>query len=1080
MDKPIKIIHKYKNNNRKIQYNVLIFIGNIVNDSVIKVLEKIKDKNLFEALTELNINDIKIITKEYGESWYKFFFVDKHIQHTINNIIKPNENKINELLEKYNQEWYNNNIINYNEISNISYNYQEIFKINNEQKLKNIKANIITTKYENDFKLIGGNDDEDDYDDDILEYAGNEDNDNENDNSIDKYNINELENIKQEDYNENISEINKYISDVIEKIDIVNTKNEITKWDDSKDNILYDEQLINVFSKVYIYNQYICLDDTIKTIKNKICAGYEKSKKFNKINPYYIPSRLYLWGEYSFIDLYNNKKNEKIILEYKWINSTELLDIDIEPNNIITNNELYMIDIYNELGLDYNITEDLFKNLYDTYIRIYFYKISQDELKNIIDYLNENENKVIEDNRIGLIYKKIYSDLLIDNEILKIVEELKKTPSLYDNIFKDNYITQSIININITHQNFNNSLKIDLYRIFDNYIVNEKFPFIQYHTSDGKLIFKHHSVDIKYDKNIILSKWFENSPYGISFKILNNNKYTAINMNENGIIDYKSQWKEEDKAVIENIYDSYELIRDLIKKINSENLKLKLEIPVNNKFKFAFINTIQQFVLPKNFLISHNDLSDFARFFYPYVAVVVEPRKRQSSNLKKSLVSKYGTYLRYKRISNYDSEINIEKRIIYFLRNYESNIKLLSLEISKQFNITETQASNKVNDIISKYPNIKKSRNILKMYDKLPKYKSPGVGIDIQGKNKDNYKIRISGARSKLQLNDIIQFMNILIYLYIETYHYKKPEKQFLKNKLKYLINIAKRRNKVEDIIEHTAISQNIKDITKQDKNRLAYKPEKGQNQWTRNCQNSGDNKKRRPLIYIDKNIEDLIKNGYNLNEKTNTYEKVVNVKGKSITLRAAKIDNYDEQGNNIFYTCGPEENGQYMYVGFLSRSANPYGLCMPCCFKKDQALSKNVDKKNFYLRCLGKITNEIKSSQIKGEKIYILQNTNKINDFRYAFLPDYLDIYLNCMLNNTKNIINNFLISSPGWFFKYGTKQDDDILLTAIADAIDMTPDQIKKKISNSLLNESNAESIFMSLNNGDIKTRFKTIKCY
>ena len=54
MDQPIKVIHKYKNRNRKIQYNVLIFVGNLLSDSTNKVLKKIKDKNLYDTLTELN------------------------------------------------------------------------------------------------------------------------------------------------------------------------------------------------------------------------------------------------------------------------------------------------------------------------------------------------------------------------------------------------------------------------------------------------------------------------------------------------------------------------------------------------------------------------------------------------------------------------------------------------------------------------------------------------------------------------------------------------------------------------------------------------------------------------------------------------------------------------------------------------------------------------------------------------------------------------------------------------------------------------------------------------------------------
>ena len=40
-------------------------------------------------------------------------------------------------------------------------------------------------------------------------------------------------------------------------------------------------------------------------------------------------------------------------------------------------------------------------------------------------------------------------------------------------------------------------------------------------------------------------------------------------------------------------------------------------------------------------------------------------------------------------------------------------------------------------------------RKILKHLDSTPKYKLPGIGIDIQGKQRDRYKIRIAGARKR-------------------------------------------------------------------------------------------------------------------------------------------------------------------------------------------------------------------------------------------------------------------------------------------------------------------------------------------
>ena len=92
-----------------------------------------------------------------------------------------------------------------------------------------------------------------------------------------------------------------------------------------------------------------------------------------------------------------------------------------------------------------------------------------------------------------------------------------------------------------------------------------RYPFIQYQIPDGQIIFKYYDEYMgefsKSKDNIdMITKWFENSPYGISFKIRLSygtddniiDKFMAININEIGKIEYKTQWKEENAA---NIYD---------------------------------------------------------------------------------------------------------------------------------------------------------------------------------------------------------------------------------------------------------------------------------------------------------------------------------------------------------------------------------------------------------------------------------------------------------------------------------------------------------------------------------------------
>ena len=68
-------------------------------------------------------------------------------------------------------------------------------------------------------------------------------------------------------------------------------------------------------------------------------------------------------------------------------------------------------------------------------------------------------------------------------------------------------------------------------------------------------------------------------------------------------------------------------------------------------------------------------------------------------------------------------------------------------------------------------------------------------------------------------------------------------------------------------------------------------------------------------------------------------------IKKKEVIIRAAKLTNND--GTHVYYTCSPEENKEHMYVGFLSKSVNPNGLPMPCCFKKDHYTSKNKEKRD-------------------------------------------------------------------------------------------------------------------------------------
>jgi hypothetical protein len=1147
MNQPIKIIHKYKNNYRKIQYNIYIFLGQLVANNIKKILEKIQNIKLYDSFIVLEQNEIKLLEKNYGEYWYIYFFISKHIEYTFDIIIK-NPQRNNDIIKKFGKEWYNNHM-NYIKVKEKTmYSFQNIIKKENEIKdrilRKHKKINIneeisdFTTKQLpiNHVQYGGDNDEDDEIDEDVEESITDLLNVEDTTNLETDVNIDELEELYKNvdaDIDKNAINTSKLLNEIV---DMPKKSEQFVYFDMSEYDSQSDQDEKNIFKKKYIYSQYIYGDDTIKQLKNKITCSIINNEKIvgnYKHISYILPSRQYLWCEHRFIDILNGEhKKEKIMIGQKWIKRNELLVIDIEPNenihiyenlrgnlkylkdsmkkygnkikryddeymliddynNYMTLNEIYMMDIYNDLGLNYklegNDTNEILKNLYDVYIRIYYNGIGSNEFAQIIEYLNINgNNRKDEILRIQGLFNTINNDIIMDNEITKLIEETRNEKDKYKDYYKESYITQSVIYINIAFTDIYKSRasKIDLFRIFDTFIVDDTYPFIEFLAPDSQIVFKFYSDNKELDKETIINKWFENAPYGLSFKIKvnikgdNNNKYISINLNENGRIEYKTQWKEEDLATIDDVYKTFEYVKLLLNKINNENKKIQLKIPIDEDYKFAFINKIESFVFPGKGIINHNDLSDFARFFYPYISLIIEPRKRISKKVKFiDDKSKYGTYLRFKRVSNYENKARLEERIKHFFRNYEFNDKDLSTELSKQFNITEKQALDAILMFRNKYPNIRKSRKVLKKLENLPKYKPPGIGIDIQGKNKENYKIRISGARNKKQMENITNFVHILLYLYYDTYLEKNPKRKFILDKLKQLNHIAKRHNKVEEFIDESEVeTRTIKEMTSIDKSRIGYKPIKGQNQWSRLCQNSGTTK-RQPKLFTSENMTKLTDAGYKYNTLNKQYERKIIQGKKDITLKAfqAKSEN-----GTIFYTCSPEENKKYFYVGFLSKSNNPRGHCMPCCFKKNAEFSKNKSKKSYHKKCMGELDDITSEKKIIGDKLYILQDTNKLQEAKFSFLAKYLDIFFNTINKKTIHIQNHFLLDAKdGYFFKFGIKQDEYNFLRSICNVYEITLEELKNKLINILENDK-YDIIFTSLNAGDIKTQFKTRENY
>ena len=79
--------------------------------------------------------------------------------------------------------------------------------------------------------------------------------------------------------------------------------------------------------------------------------------------------------------------------------------------------------------------------------------------------------------------------------------------------------------------------------------------------------------------------------------------------------------------------------------------------------------------------------------------------------------------------------------------------------------------------------------------------------------------------------------------------------------------------------------------------------------------------------------------------------------------------------------------------------------FAMPCCFKNDSFNTNNNKKRVINEKCANngimESVGEVKD--IKLDKIYILQETNKVQEGRFSFLPEYLDVFFNKLVSNNK-----------------------------------------------------------------------------
>ena len=779
------------------------------------------------------------------------------------------------------------------------------------------------------------------------------------------------------------------------------------------------------------------------------------------------------------------------------------------------------------------------------------------------------------------------------------------------------------------------NVRLNLRRIFELFNVNEKYIFAQHKPIGKDSVPKIHEKSIQEMENgmATVMKWMNNNPYGISFKIVINDdisdeelemksnsnspnkKILTIVLNEHGKIEYKITWKESNNAQLSDISQTRKHVRDLIDKINEENIHSKVELKLRNlehEFDFALISTIMKFTLPNNAIIDHNLLSEFAISFYPYFSVVVEPGKRESKHTKRTKISKSksnenneendneednivygksGTYLRWNRINDYDDRDRIERRIRYLIRNFTSDESILSQEISKNFNITNKTALSYIKDLKTKEPYLttivreKKGddSDVGKFKDlQLPKYRPRGVVVDFQGKDPNDYKLKIMGARNKLQLIAILKTSKAFLYDFTQIFILGNVKKEPILKRLTLLTDVARRRQRIKLYVKYDDDENNLRKTATIESVKLNDTSYGQSKKWAKFCQNYGINQRRRPIEF--KSVEKLIEAGYKWVPTIETPDGIINFghyeqefilsngkKGISFAVKFSlkdEEDNYTEEIQNserksgkkrkqthihlnesvngidndkyVYYVCNPEENGIHSWIGFQSRSGSK-----PCCFKLSHLQSKNPDIRRYWLTIFGvpkeeidrvmgseneqtekqidfDETNELQIddnqkegygfTEILGDDItfgptdpitknlwttdslYIIQN-DELQYYRFGFLSKTLDVFFNGKLKLSRKWKDRFLLQTNGYYFRMGigvfgntsnsrsrimsNEQEPSMFVRGIAIALGIPNKDLIKAMIIAISND-NGESLFSSLNDGRIRSKFRTRENY
>jgi hypothetical protein len=829
----------------------------------------------------------------------------------------------------------------------------------------------------------------------------------------------------------------------------------------------------------YVFDN-IFIDDSVGDVKKKIYLTtnilpefqhivYEKRKDFN------FESMTHTWirtsGRPYSVDIFKilrEKKLENVIDQdfYNKVKNNELF-LEDYSNNILADisNFNYDLWVFDFQEIMKNFTQKDIENFTSSKIdaNLLFYSVAK---KYYPLMKQENFNNVLQGNRPSPPNKTLLGrDFADQYNMMKFIQDID-----YKSVkvsVKDMKVIQIFIHVNyhLYYEPF-----LQLRGIFDYFETNENIPFIKYRDPMTDLTIKKVNKNIlQYiPQSVLEDQWIKGEhPQGIHFRIRQSlnprnpdyNRFAIVNLVEDGKIALKCYWKATNNASFMNVLDCIESLNQLIERVNGIQYELTQKnriiksvdilkrgrdyFQLSENTEIAFFNVQFKYKPKVDDLLDYNLMDHTLATFYPFVNVVTNKESK----------SYQGTYLRYKRVSDYD--LAIEKYIKNLKENYDFDDTKIIIALINIFSKTKEEARKAVEEYNRRNnlpaPQLE-SDDVLYDIELIKKIraatKQPGVDIEIQDSEEDNV-IKIEGVKSINSFSFILNFLYRAIHVFENLKGYLKYESPFKTRYNEIARNYSKVKMAKRRVVKE---SSNVKTLKEVDPELFDIDPSinpKKYKLYSKLCQ--GDRKQ--PISVSEDEAKSL--------KRTNKVEYILDYPSKT---QPDKVNHF---------VCMDKD---YRYPGFIQGDKHPKGYCLPCCYTSSSTDDAKSLKLITYKKCLGEEIEEVEDTLTNLR--YIKQSNKELKPLGLGKLPLLLDVYLNegKTLNENKN---NIVESGTDYYLRYGVPQNKHVILNIISHLVNDSFDSkkiLKEMIS--FLKEN--KKIFQSLEGGRLLKDFGNLQAF